>query len=425
MGRSTALFLTLLAAYAATLGLRAAPGERYAPAEAHRLLTAASIAHDGDIDLRNQYAGHAWRAWHGAPLRPTARVTKGRLAEPQGVGFPLLVAPAYAIGGATGVEAECALLMALAFVLAAALARRVVPEPWATRSALAVGLSPPVLAASTTVAPTAAGALLIGGAVLQVLRIREEPRTTWAFGCAALIALTAWVDVHLALPGAVVALALWRWLRRRQRALAGFVALEVVLTSAVVFVTINDRLFGGLTPASARLAGGSATGASGVGGQLERLPRIAGALIDRDAGALRWAPVLALSLAALWLLWRSWRGRLSAAIPGQVDVEVTGLLLALVGAAGLAGAVFGRPSLVGPWLAPPDLVVVLPCAAALAALALRRWPRAGAALVAVTLAGSVWLLVAARVDGDAGVAPAHGPLPWGGAERVLPRVDRD
>ncbi|MCW3015545.1 MAG: hypothetical protein JWO02_2637 [Solirubrobacterales bacterium] len=423
MRRWLAVFVVLLAAYAATLGLRAAPGERYAPAEAHRLMTAASIAHDGDIDLRNQYASRTWKEWDGAPLRSTAGLTGGRLVEPQGIGFPLLIAPAYALGGATAVQLQCAILLALAFVLAAALARRLVPEPWATRSALAVGLSPPALAASTTIAPTTAGAVVLTGATLLALGIRERPRLRWTFYCASLLALTAWLDIHLALPGAVIAIALWRWLRRRQRALAGFVALEVVLTSAVVYITINDRLFGGLTPASARLSGGSPTGAADAGDSIGRLPRVLGALIDARAGALRWAPVLALALVTLSLLWRSRRDRWAAAISDQVDVEVTGTLLALIAAAGVVGAAFARPSLQGPWLVSPDVVAVLPCVAALGALALRRYPRLGGMLTAVTLAGSIWFVAGARLDDHAGVAPPRGALPWGGVERVLPRLD--
>lgn len=423
MSRRLALFAVLFAAYAATIGLRATPGERYTPAEAHRLLTAASIVHDRDIDLRNQYSGRGWRAWNGAPLRPTAGLTDGRLVEPQGLGYPLLAAAAYAIGGATAVEVQGALLMALAFALALGLARRLVPEPWATRAVLVAGLSPPVLAASTTVAPVSVGAVLVTGAVLLALRIREEPRLSWTFTCALLLALTAWLDVHLAVPGAVVAIALWRWLRRRHRALAGFVALEVVLTSAVVFITINDRIFGGLTPLSSRLSTRSPTGAATAGDQFERIPRLLGAFVDRDAGVLRWAPVFALAFIAVWILHRSRHERLATAIPGQVDVEVSGLLLGLVGVAGVAGAVFARPSLSGPWLTPPDVTVVLPCVAALGALGLRRFPRVGRVLVAATLAGSLWLLAGARLDGGAGLAPPQGALPWGGVERVLPRLD--
>ncbi len=417
------LFVILLAAYAATLGLHATPGQRYTSAEGHRLLSTASIVDDRDLNLRNQYTARAWRAWDGQPLTPTARVTAGRLVEAQGIGYPLLMAPAYAIGGATAVELQNAVLLALAFTLAVALARRLVPEPWATRGTLAVGLSPPALVASTTVAPVAAGALVLTGAALLALDLRAHPRVRGALACGTLLATTAWLDVHLALPGAVIGLAVWRWLRRRHQALAAFVALEAVLTSAVLYLTINERLYGGLTPATPRLAGGPPAGAQDVGDQLGRLLRLPGALLDQDAGALRWAPVLALAAVTLWSLTRSRRERLSAAITDQGDGEIGAATLTAIVAAAVISAAFARPSLSTGTLVPADLAAVLPLLAALVAFALRRSPRAAGLLVAVTLTGSVWLMAGARLDAGAGVAPPRGPLPWGGVERVLPGPD--
>src|SRR3954469_25245539 len=98
--RGLALWLVFFAAYAATLGLHLGASERYSRDEAHVLLVAESIVSDGDVDLRDEYAGRVWTKWHGAPLQATAGLTNGRLVEPPGVGFPLLVAPAYAVGGA-------------------------------------------------------------------------------------------------------------------------------------------------------------------------------------------------------------------------------------------------------------------------------------------------------------------------------------
>jgi hypothetical protein len=40
----------------------------------------------------------------------------------------------------------------------------------------------------------------------------------------------------------------------------------------------------------------------------------------------------------------------------------------------------------------------------------------------VTLLATVWVLVVARVDDGAGVAPPRGPMPWLGVENVLPRL---
>lgn len=419
MRRALVLWLVLLGAYAATLGLPAAPGHDHSRPEVHRLLTIASLADDGDVDLTNQYRDRAWRAFSTVPVRPAVGPSAGGIVEPQGLGYAVLAAPAYALGGATAVQLAGAALLALAFVLAAALARRIVPEPWATGGALLTGLSPPALAASTAIAPEAAAAALLAGAAVLALRVRERPVGRWSAGCALLVALVPWLALPLFLPAAVIALALARWLRRRQRGLSGFVALEVVLFSAVLFITVNDRLYGTLLPSDADLLGvPEPPDAHDI---LARTPRLLGVLIDQDAGLLRWAPVAALAFCGVWLLWRSVRDRLAVAVADQVDVEVGAGLLALVGAAGLVAAALARPLLHGPWLVVPDLVAVLPCVAPLVAWGLRHARRTGAVLGALTLAASAWLLVGARLDPDAGLRPPTGALPWAGAEGLLPR----
>src|SRR4051794_4857964 len=189
LSRTLALGAVLFGVYAATLGTHAVPGHRITAAGAPVLLPARSIADARDVDLRNQYRQRAWRDYYGAELRPTARPgAGGRIAEPQGVGLPLLLAPAWAIGGVTAVRLWLAALAAAAFACAALLARRRGPEPWATASALVVGLSPPVVAASTTIRPEIpAAAALAGGAVLA-LRIREKPEAAVAFWAALLVA---------------------------------------------------------------------------------------------------------------------------------------------------------------------------------------------------------------------------------------------
>ena len=61
-------------------------------------------------------------------------------------------------------------------MLAAALARRLVPDPWATAAPLVVALSPPALAYATAVYPEMPAAALLAGAALLALRVRERPR---------------------------------------------------------------------------------------------------------------------------------------------------------------------------------------------------------------------------------------------------------
>ena len=147
--RSAALWLILFAAYAATLGLHAFDDSDYAGDEPHYLLAAESLVDDGDIDVKDEYAARAYDDFYPYDLDVHGDPTNGRLHEPHGVGFPVLIAPAYAIGGAEGVELFLAAIAALAVVLGYRLALRVVPDPWASGAALAVGLSPPFLAYGT------------------------------------------------------------------------------------------------------------------------------------------------------------------------------------------------------------------------------------------------------------------------------------
>ncbi|MEY2534616.1 MAG: hypothetical protein QOF29_2526 [bacterium] len=421
MRRAVVLWLIVFAAFAASAGLPASPDHDLSEPEAQALLVAESVVSDGDLDLRDEYGARSWRGFYDGDLVPRAGPRGGRLLDPVGIVFPLLIAPAYALGGALAVELFLAALAAIGFVLAAGLARRLVPEPWATGAALVAALSPPAIVASTTIAPDAVAGTALAGAALLALRLRERPQLRWGIGCALLVALLPWLAAKFVPPTAVVALAAARWLRRRQRGLAGLVAIEIVVFSVVLYITVNDRLYGGPFPA-AEVDDPGPTGANGVLDHLARAPRLLGLWIDRDVGLLRWAPFAALCLVALWLLVRSRRERLALALSQQVDVEVSAGFLAALCAGTFAFATFFAPAIAGPWFAAHELVCVLPAGGALAALGLRRLPRTGRVLAALTIAASVWMLVVARVDDTTGLAPPRGPLPWLGAEDVLPRV---
>ena len=417
--RAFLLWLALFAVSATTAGLPATPGSDLSEPEAHILLVTESIVSDADLDLRDEYGARSWRGFYDGELVPLAGPRDGRLLEPAGIAFPLLIAPAYALGGALAVQLFLAALAALGFVLAAALARRLVPDPWATGAAIVGALGAPALIAATMLSPEAPAATMVAGAAVLALRVRDSQRTAAAFGGATLVALLPWMGVRFGVPAAVIAFALARWMRRQGP--SRFAALEVMLLSAVVYVTVNERLFGGPTP-DAVLAAPGGSGADGVIDHLARAPRLLGLWIDRDAGLLRWAPFFALAFVALGLAWRSHRERLSLALPGQRDVELSATFLGAVCAAAVLAAAFGAPVLGAPWFAGRELVAVLPCAAALSAWGLRRRPRTGAALALLTVVASLWLALALRVDDDAGLAPARGPLPWLGAEDALPRL---
>ncbi len=419
MRRAAALWLLLFAAYASTLGLHAFGNSDYAGDEPHYLLAAKSIVDDGDVDVRDEFAVHAYREFYPRPLERHGRLTKGRLNEPHGVGFPLLIAPAFAIGGAKGVELFLAAIAALGVVFAYRLALRVVPDPWALAAAAAVGLSPPFLAYGTAVYPDLTAGAMLAAAALLALRLDAQPSRKAAFVCFGLLSALPWLDTKFVLAGLVVgalgARGLWR-ARRRTLAIG---VVELSLFSVTLFVAISEGIYGGLTPYAAEAGGQSPTGATFPGGYLDRAYRAVALFIDRGYGLLRWAPVLALAFAGLWWLWRSRRDRLARAMPGVRDIELTAGLCALVLAAQLLVAVFGAPTMFGFWFPGRQLLAALPLTIPLVAWGFRHAPRIGLALSALTLGASAWLYLHARVGGGSLVADLP-DAPFGPLTRVLP-----
>ena len=416
--RLAGLWILLVAVYAATLGIPAQTGSDYAGNEPHHLLAAESIVSDRDVDLSDEYAERAYASWYPRELETDGQIVAGRLVEPHGVGFALLIAPVYAIGGPRAVQGQMLALLALAFVLAAALARRMVPEPYATAGAALVGLSPPALAASTTITPSVPAAVLLSGAALCALAIRERPRLRFVFGGALMLAALPWLGWTFIVAGAVVAWGLVVWTLRERRRLAAFVAGEALAASLVFYATINDRFYGGLTPRSA----GSTDLPDLPLGYIERLPRLAGLWLDRDAGLLRWAPLLALVFFAGWLLYRSRRDQLARVALARREAEAcAGLLLGIVGAQLLVVALFTPGGLRGPMFPGVALVAALPAAAALTAWGLRHIPRPLAALLALfSLGGSLWLILAERSGNLGGWLEVDTTLPWGPPVNVFP-----
>ena len=319
MRRTLALWLLLFAAYAATLGLHAFGASEYGGDEPHYLLAAKSIVDDGDVDVLDEYAARAYADFYPYELRRHGRPTEGRLNEPHGIGFPLLIAPAYAVGGVKGVELFLAAIAALAIALAYRLALRVVPDPWALGAALAVGLSPPFVAYGSAVYPELAAGAALAGAALLALRLGERIVRVEAFLCFALLGALPWLGTKFVPAGVVIGVVAARelWQARRRTLAVG--AVELSLFSVAFYVAFNEALYGGPTPYAAGATGESATDADFPGGYLGRTYRLVALFIDREYGLLRWAPVFLLAFAGLWWLWRSHRERLAEALPEAVS----------------------------------------------------------------------------------------------------------
>jgi hypothetical protein len=419
MRRTLALWLLLFAAYAATLGLHAFGASEYGGDEPHYLLAAHSIAEDGDVDVLDEYAERAYADFYPYELRRHGRATEGRLNEPHGVGFPLLIAPAYAVGGAKAVELFLAAIAALAVALAYRLALRVVPDPWALGAALAVGLSPPFVAYGSAVYPELAAGAALAGAALLALRLHERIVRPEAFLCFGLLGALPWLGTKFVPAGAVIGAVAAHSLWRAQRRTLAVGAVELSLFSVALYVAFNEALYGGPTPYAADVPGESATDTSSPGGYAERIYRLVALFLDREYGLLRWAPVFVLAFAGLWWLWRSHRSRVAQAVPGVRESLLAAALCAAALGTQLLVAAFVAPTMFGFWFPPRHLLAALPLALPLVAIGLRHLPRVGSALAVLTMAGSAWLYADVR-GGDGSLVAARPDAPFGPLTELFP-----
>ena len=414
-----ALWLLLFGVYAATIGLHAFGGSDYGGDEPHYLLAAKSIVEDGDVDVRDEYSQRAYAEFYPYELHRQGHTTEGRLNEPHGFGFPLLIAPAYAIGGAKAVELFLAAIAALALALAYRLALRVAPDPWALGAALAVGLSPPFVAYGSAVYPELSAGAALAGAALLALRLHERIVRVEAFLCFALLGALPWLGTKFAPAGLVVGAAAARALWRARRRTLAVGAVELSLFSVALFVAFNEALYGGPTPYAAGTPGDGATDADFPSGYLERSYRLVALFLDREYGLLRWAPVFLLAFAGLWWLWRSHRERLVQAVPGLRESLLAASLCAAALGTQLLVAAFVAPTMFGFWFPPRHLLAALPLAVPLVALGLRHLPRFGSVLAVLTVVGSAWLYADVRWD-DGSLVAARPDAPFGPLTELFP-----
>jgi hypothetical protein len=229
-----------------------------------------------------------------------------------------------------------------------------------------------------------------------------------------MLALAPWLSPMLLIPAAPVGIALVRWARHGRGRSGSLVPLEIMLASLVFYATLNDALYGGLTP--------DAVAAGGEESLADRLPRLVGMWLDRDAGLLRWAPALGLAFWGAWLLRRSRREGLARALPGRRDAEAAAGLAVAICIGGTVCAVLAQRAPNGPGFPGATFAAALPAAGALCGWGLRSAPRAGALLGALTLAGSAWLTIA-LVSGSARSLDSPPDAPWGPLAGVFPRWD--
>lgn len=355
--------------------------------EPYYLLTALSLATDGDLDVADEHADAAYRGFHEPTLAPqAARQPDGRMVVPHDPLLPALLAAPLTAAGWIGAKAA---LAGLAGVVAAGLVwvavrRLATGVGAATATAVLLGSSAPLAVYGTQVYPeiAAAGAVLLGaGALTGPLR-----RPGQLASLAAVVALP-WLSIkYTPVAGVLAVLGLTRlWRDARPRTAMAFGALLVV--AGLAYVAAHLSWYGGLTVYAAgdffQSHGGQASVVGTNPDYLGRSTRLLGLMVDRTFGLAAWQPA--------WLL----------ALPAIVAVlrrrPAGWVVLAAPLGAGWLVATFVAATMHGWWFPGRQTVVVLP----LAALAIAWWIDASRRRIAVVTAGGVvgvvtygWLVTA-------------------------------
>lgn len=353
--------------------------------EPHYLLMTDSLLADGDLDLANQYAARTYRSFFAGTLtlHTSPATPRGTMYQVHTPGLPLLLAPAFALGGYAAAKLMIALMAALTSMLVQRLVREISgARGLALATWAAVTFIPPLPLYAVAIYPETAAAL---ATALFLLSARDARPARLAAATLAAAGLP-WVHPKF-LPLAVVGLGLsvLRPGPRRWRILA----VGVALGSCCGLLLFMHSLYG-----SASLAAAYGPSLSDDLA-LARLPwGFLALLFDRQFGLLWTAP--------LWLM----------ALPGFVTLAQQRLGDALR-ATLLAGASVGVGACFSMWwggACPPGRFVVpaIPALAVGLAGSLRRRPRLGAALLGV---GVAVILLATdtpsalhnRADGESGL----------------------
>jgi len=205
--------LLAFAAAAAGMVVPATHGTRTTADEPQYLLTAISLAEDGDLDIADELAAGRWRPFHALPLpEQTEPLAGGRRRSPHDPLLPLLLAGPVAAGGWVGAKLAMAAMAGLLAALALWTAVRRLDVPAATAT-LAVGVlacSPPLAVYGSQVYPELPAALAVLAAAAALLSPAAPSRRETLVVGAAVMALP-WLGVKYAPVAAAIALvAGWR-----------------------------------------------------------------------------------------------------------------------------------------------------------------------------------------------------------------------
>jgi hypothetical protein len=333
------------------IGVRATHGGHAAVDEPQYLLTALSLAEDGDLDIADELAAQRWRAYFDADLPvQTAVLSGGREISPHDPLLPLLLALPTGAGGWIGAKLALALMAGrtAAAVLWLAVRRFSVPLGLATAGVAVAFASAPLAVYGQQLYPELPAALAV---TVATAALTGPLQRSGLLTLGAAVVALPWLGVKYAPVGAALAALALALLLRAHRARAA-AALTAGLAAAGGGYLVAHRLIWGGWTVYATGDHFQATGEFSVVGvdpdYAGRALRLVALLVDRAYGLAAWQPAwLLLAPALVALLYRRPRGWLAVVLP--------------LGAGWLV-ATFLALTMHGFWWPGRQLVVVLPLA---------------------------------------------------------------
>ncbi len=287
--------------------------------EPHHLLVAHSIWEDGDLDVADEYGAGAYRPFHPTALSPHYKpgLAEGSRYSMHGVGYALLLLPAYTLGRMVSPTAPVVvargfqlILFGLCLICLYRLVDEIAGRRAALGAALASGITAPLLLAPLHLFPETA-AMTFGCAAVWLLTRRAGAPASWC-GAGLLLAVLPWLGVKY-IPLALVLAAVAPWAGRAVSPLrATLLACAPVALGLALHGWFTWSLYGSLSPAAlylgadpdfGRQAGYGADWAAYLRDWPVALRTLAGFFADQKEGLLAVGPHFLLAAIGFpWLL---------------------------------------------------------------------------------------------------------------------------
>jgi len=287
--------------------------------EPHYLLVAHSILTDGDLDVTDEYEDEEYEPFHPGLLFPHTKrgMVEGSHYSMHGIGLPIALVPAYALGRQIGPGAMVALpraFLILLYGLFAWILYGFVEEMAGDRAARWG------TAATVLLAPLLFSSLYLFSEVpamlLAITGFRGARKPSGArLGAAIALAALPWIGVkYIPLAAAIVLYGIVAGgredIRRRVVSMAPPLAVSLALHAGYTWL-----LYGSVSPAAIYLGVGPETGAPAMGGNWSAyvaawphaLGTAVGYFLDQKEGLLLYGPHFLLAAAGLAWMWKKRR----------------------------------------------------------------------------------------------------------------------